>query len=181
MTGLLLVRTRRVVFVVVLGSGTVACSDPVHNDDVAALGPEPGGAAPSELHRPGQPCLTCHGGQGPADLELVVGGTVFDFRGSLTGVSGVTVHISDGDNQPPPVPVVSNQVGNFFIRRSDWDMSFPLDVFITNDKAQPPIKKTMTTRVGRDGGCGTCHRGLPGSLGDPAHMPGIFLEDIKPQ
>ena len=51
--------------------------DPVHDEQVAALGPEPAGESPGPLHRPGQPCLVCHGGLGPAHQSFSVAGTVF--------------------------------------------------------------------------------------------------------
>ncbi len=49
-----------------LAVGGACGGDPVHDEEVAALGPEPGGGAPGPEHRPGQPCLVCHGGSGPA-------------------------------------------------------------------------------------------------------------------
>src|SRR5207249_3431097 len=40
--------------------GAIACGDPVHDDAVAALGPEAPGVRPGPTPRPGQPGLTCH-------------------------------------------------------------------------------------------------------------------------
>ena len=49
-----------------------ACGDPVHDARVAALGDERPGVPAGPNHRPGQPCLACHGGDGPSDVELAV-------------------------------------------------------------------------------------------------------------
>ena len=54
-----------------------ATSNPVHDNEVAALGPEDPSVPPGPDHRPGQPCLVCHGGSGPASAQFAVGGTVY--------------------------------------------------------------------------------------------------------
>ena len=72
-----------------------ACFDPVHDDAVEALGPEKRGVRPGPNHRPGQPCLTCHGDQGPAEPEFALAGTIYLARGVLEPVSGVSVHLTD--------------------------------------------------------------------------------------
>jgi hypothetical protein len=154
----------RLALVVLLG--VTSCLDPVHVDDVAALGPEPGGP-PGPTHRPGQPCLTCHGGRGPADLELSIGGTVYQVRGGNVGAPGITVVINDGTTAERRT--TTNDVGNFYFKREDWDVAFPLDIYIVADNAQ----RNMTTRVGRDGSCATCHR----NPGDTSHMPGIYVRE----
>jgi hypothetical protein len=59
-----------------LGLAAVGCDDPVHDDAVTALGGEDPNVPIGALHRPGQPCLVCHGGSGPAALAFSVGGTV---------------------------------------------------------------------------------------------------------
>jgi hypothetical protein len=144
-----------------------ACVDPVHEDAVAELGPETPDAEPSPNHRPGQPCLTCHGGKGPADLELSVGGTVFETRGGASPSVGATVTITDGTNETRTLTTSAS--GNFYAARADWDLAFPLNIVV----ASGATKRSMTTTVGRDGGCGFCHRGV----GDATHMPGVFVRD----
>ena len=32
-----------------------------------------------QLHRPGQPCLTCHGGKGPGHVEFSIAGTLYKY------------------------------------------------------------------------------------------------------
>jgi hypothetical protein len=150
----------------VLTSGAGGCYDPVHNDAVAALGPETG-VEIGPKHRAGQPCLTCHTSDGPADLELSVAGTLFTVRGTTTPLVNGTVTVIDASGQTRTAK--SNEAGNFFIKRSDWDPGFPLTIAIEAEG----IKRSMTTTVGRDGGCGACHRGA----GDATYMPGVFLRD----
>ena len=43
-----------------------ACVDETHELQVQALGGEAPGVPKGPLHRPGQPCLVCHGEAGPA-------------------------------------------------------------------------------------------------------------------
>jgi hypothetical protein len=146
-----------------------ACFDPVHSDAVAALGGEIDGERPGPLHRPGQPCLTCHGSDGPGSPEMAVGGTVFDVRNSQNGASGATVVLTDatGDSRRP----ITNGRGNFYIFKREWDPVFPLRVEVDYGGAS----KKMTSRIGRDGSCATCHVGSGGS----GNMPGVFAEDTK--
>lgn len=151
----------------VLGIALAAssCLDPVHADAVAALGGEVHGVRPGPEHRPGQPCLTCHGGDGPGEPEMSIGGTVYDVRAGTEGMGDVTVIITDakGDERE----LTSNSVGNFYMWKSEWDPAFPLTVSIAGDGT----KAAMKTTVGRNGGCASCHRGD----GDPRHMPGVYL------
>src|SRR5690348_913971 len=72
-----------------------SCSDPVHSDEVAALGPEADGVRPGPLHRAGQPCMTCHGGSGPAGAVFAVAGTVFKTADAREGIADVQVSMSD--------------------------------------------------------------------------------------
>src|SRR5256885_5077120 len=78
----------------------VACNDPVHDARVDALGPEIDGVPRGPLHRRGQPCLTCHGGSGPANTELSVAGTVFATpEVGAPPLAGVTVSIYEATEE----------------------------------------------------------------------------------
>src|SRR5450432_160855 len=55
----------------VLVCALVGCGDPVHDTAVSALGPEAPGVPKGPLHRPGQPCVLCHGPQGSATTFLL--------------------------------------------------------------------------------------------------------------
>jgi hypothetical protein len=137
-----------------------SCSDPVHNARVDALGGEASGVPAGPLHRPGKPCLTCHGTLGPASLELSVAGTIYQTAepGSAPAV-GATVTVYDATQSADggaPHTAVTNAAGNFFVTRSEWSPVFPLhDISITAPGLGFPV--TMHTNVGRDGSCGSCH------------------------
>lgn len=144
-----------------------ACYDPTHLDAVANLGDEDPHVPQGVSHRPGQPCLTCHGGDGPATGELAIAGTLYEVRGGSKPLVGGAVIVMDAKNESRTLR--SNDAGNFFIRKSEWAPVFPVRVAIEANE----IRREMTTSIGRDGGCGTCHR----SAGDRGYMPGVFLRD----
>ncbi len=155
-------RRSLLLFFVALGMG---CIDPVHADAVDALGPEAAGVRQGPTHRPGQPCLTCHGGDGPGEPDMSVGGTVYAVRGGSTALPGVTVRLTDAKGSQ--WSSVSNSVGNFYVFKEEWDPVFPLTVALRygDESAE------MRTPIGRDGGCATCHRGT----GDARRMPAVYL------
>ena len=160
-----------------------SCGDPVHDAQVEALGPEASNVSPGPLHRAGQPCLTCHGGRGPADLELSVAGTVFQTRAadSLPLLAG-TVTIYDATQLVEggaPRSAVTNAAGNFYIEASRWSPTYPLhDISVTIEGLAQPT--SMHTAVGRDGSCAACHylpegrtsHGRVYLVADPADLPG---------
>jgi hypothetical protein len=159
-------RPRSLVLFVVVSVGLHAsCFDPTHDDSVAALGDEVAGVPRGPTHRHGQPCLTCHGGKGPGAPEMAVGGTVYAVRGGTAPLAGVSVTVTDAKGEQRSV--TSNTVGNFYVFKSDWDPVFPLTVVLASDSETAE----MTTRIGRDGSCATCHRGT----GDQGHMPAVFM------
>lgn len=132
----------------------VACVDEVHNEEVAALGPEQAGVPPGPLHRPGQPCLTCHGGSGPAKLQLSVGGTVYETEGQTMPSVGSHVVIEDIDgNLWTTAP--TNAAGNFFVLLSDFAPHYPTQPTVVPENGTVSI--TMATHVSRDGSCADCH------------------------
>jgi mono/diheme cytochrome c family protein len=132
---------------------TVSCTDEVHNEEVAALGPEVSGVPPVPLHRPGQPCLTCHGGSGPAKLQLSEGGTVYLSQGGGAPAPGATVQIEDilGNLWT----VQANAAGNFFATLSDYAPHYPTQMQVTS--ADGTVTNQMLTHAGRDGSCADCH------------------------
>lgn len=145
-----------------------ACYDPVHLDAVANLGPETPGIPPGPTHRAGQPCSTCHDGDGPAETELAIAGTLYQVRGRedplVDGV--VTVTDARGDART----MRSNAAGSFFLTKREWEPVFPLRVALEAEG----IRREMITNIGRDGSCATCHR----DEGDRTLMPGVFLRDL---
>src|SRR5690606_33596927 len=77
--------------------GATACGDPVLDARIEALGGEVDGVEPGEFHRPGQPCVLCHGKYGGEEPEMSVGGTIFaipttpDNENEVIPVEGVKV------------------------------------------------------------------------------------------
>lgn len=155
-----------VLLVASLGS---SCNlDPVHRAGVNNLGDEQDALYPaeSEYHRPGEPCALCHSKAGPADSEFVLAGTVFwgpdryDRR-----VDRAYVRI--GGPEKTTRCFVTNCNGNFYVRPEDYkNLKFPLLVSVerVNDPAGPgpdaekSIKiRRMTSHIGREPSCATCH------------------------
>src|SRR3984957_22477 len=90
-----------------------ACVDETHDLQVQALGPEAPGVPRGPLHRPGQPCLVCHGGSGPASHQFSVAGTAFAVESLTTPLPTAVVTL--GDAHDASVSLGSNQAGNFFV------------------------------------------------------------------
>jgi hypothetical protein len=105
-----------------------ACGDPVHEAEVNALGPEAPGVPHGPTHRPGQPCLTCHGGEGPGDPTFVTAGTIY-VNAYAAGVPNVplvggTVHLIDANGST--FDSTTNIVGTFYVTTDQWSPTFPL-------------------------------------------------------
>jgi hypothetical protein len=127
-----------------------ACADVNHDNEVDALGGEtPGG--PSELHRPGQPCTTCHGPDGPADTEFSLAGTVYLLRSSEQPAVGALVDIQDQTGFVATVQ--TNAAGNFYIAKNLWDPVFPIEPRVSYGG----VKKPMTVPINRETSCADCH------------------------
>jgi hypothetical protein len=145
-----------------------ACStDPVHDNEVSALGPEQAGVAPGADHRPGQPCLVCHGGSGPASTQFSAGGTVYQDNVQAAGAGGVTVTLTDSANHTGKATTTSS--GNFFILQSAYAPQFPVGVQITFTADGAETTVNMGTHIGRDASCATCHFDPPG-VTTPGHI-----------
>jgi hypothetical protein len=150
------------------------CQDPVHENEVAALGNEAPGVSPGPTHRPGQPCLVCHGGEGPGNPQFAIAGTVYQVPTATIGMNGATVKATDVNKSS--ASATTNSVGNFYIAASDYSPTYPVDVEIDDGQVQTK----MLTHIGRDGACASCHFDPPGPttpghvylVGDVADLPG---------
>lgn len=131
-----------------MGAG---CNDATHDMQVAALGGEDPSVPKGPFHRPGQPCLVCHGGQGPASLQLSIGGTLYTANNSQTPAEGATINVEDINGSVGTT--TSNAAGNFYIQASQWQPTYPTLPSVTLGKMTQP----MSTHVGRDGSCAHCH------------------------
>ncbi len=140
---------RRIAFLALLLA--VGCQDPVHDDKVSALGPEPGPYERGPLHRPGQPCTVCHGGKGPSHNAFDLAGTTFYSKNSLDPLAFATVVLYDADGNTEAYG--TNDVGNFFIKEGELTLQYPLWVAIESSG----VRVRMETPIFRARSCAQCH------------------------
>lgn len=141
----------------------VSCGDPTHDRAVAALGGEAPGVPEGPLHRPGQPCVTCHGESGPAAGEFSVAGTVYVVLRETEPAPNVKVQIKDITGAERFV--TTNQAGNFYVRSDEWRPVYPLQTSISFLN----LTKQMSTHIARAASCADCHVHPPGRL-SPGHI-----------
>lgn len=155
-----------------------ACGDPVHDAQVQALGPENPSIPVGQYHRAGQPCVVCHGPEGPASAQFVLAGTVFSGKSTTIGVNLAYVDFLDDSRTRFCAP--TNCVGNFFVSINDWSPGFPIDVGVIWPVANPTsnclaadsdgvTSTPMPTHIGREGSCANCHYDPPG-LNSTGHV-----------
>ena len=144
-----------------LGLATMAvalvdCVDATHDDQVAALGGEAPGVPTGPEHRPGQPCLVCHGGQGPGSTVFSVAGTVYALEQNSAPAVGAQVQVEDITGAAFVEP--TNAAGNFYFTASQWQPTFPIKMQV----ALGASTEQMLTAAGRDGSCAACHQASAG-------------------
>jgi hypothetical protein len=128
------------------------CSDPVTSGEINALPAENPIIPVGEFHRAGQPCVLCHSPTGPASGDdFSVAGTVFAQPQTTVGVDNATVAFTD--TQGTKWTTQTNCVGNFFVKKSDWDPSFPIFVRVFKNG----LSRTMQGQIGRERSCAQCH------------------------
>jgi hypothetical protein len=134
-----------------MGAGALAtaCVDESHDLQVQALSGEVPGIAPGPLHRPGQPCLTCHGEAGPSSHQFVMAGTVFAVKGESDPAAEAQVVIEDVTGSF--FAATTNAAGNFYIPVGEWSPTTPLTVQV------PKAGLQMMSLIGRAGSCADCH------------------------
>jgi hypothetical protein len=143
--------------------GLVACGDPAYSDRISALGGEAAGVRPGPNHRPGQPCLACHGGSGPGP-EFSAAGTIFLKDGDLAPAENVVVTLKDANGRV--ASRATNNAGNFYIGKSSG-LVYPITVKIARDGKEVP----MNTWLNGSSGCADCHNGQTG----PRGMARVYL------
>jgi hypothetical protein len=160
----------------VVSTAFVACGNPAYDVRIDELGGENPNVEASEFHRPGQPCVLCHGEYEGALPQISIGGTVFADQQSFLPVAGVQVVMTD--TRGITYTAVTNCIGNFWVEAGAWDQvnnkypdpQFPVAVDIrcpTYDEAGQPVVdatgapvlrvKSMGSVISRDGSCATCH------------------------
>lgn len=139
--------------VVALVATTLSCFNPVHSDAVTALGDEVPGVPKGATHRAGQPCLVCHGGNGPGP-DFAIAGTVFETSAALKGANSATVRLIDAKGKK--IETSTNTVGNFYLEAGKWSPTYPVSVTVLESptSASP---KVMATPIGRQTSCAACH------------------------
>lgn len=147
-------------------AGFASCIDPIHQRNVEDLGGEQDGIRPGPRHRAGQPCLVCHGGQGPGEPDFSFGGTVYETEGATTPAPNVVVRITDAKGRE--VTRTTNDVGNFYVRREELDPAFPAKVKLERGKDTAE----MGSVIGGTGSCADCHVGA----GGPSKVPRVYLK-----
>ena len=138
--------------VVAIAACAAACSDPVRDGRLKAVGDERPDVPVGEFHRAGQACVLCHTSGGPASSKpFSVAGTIFIQPNTAIGLGGATVAFTDSAGSQKTV--TTNCVGNFYIRPSEWDPAFPLLVRVYRGAHS----KTMQGQIGRERSCSFCH------------------------
>jgi len=135
-----------------------AACDPVHDNAIAALGPEAPGVRQGPLHRPGQPCLLCHDGATGDPQRFTVAGTVFETPGQLVAAPTATVALIDAHGSGKQL--TTNAAGNFYATPSQYDPTFPIQVTVQGASGQTVHMQTLIAgnrTVEPDGACASCH------------------------
>jgi hypothetical protein len=136
--------------VLLLASG---CSDPVSDQLVQSLGPEDPNVPRGPNHRPGQPCLACHGGSGPAVLTLTIGGTVYAQQDKPLPAVAAQVQIVDQSGHT--ANLTTNPAGNFFTTAATFQPVYPFRV--AQVAGADGTKVNMFSVSNREGSCAMCH------------------------
>jgi len=136
----------------------LACGNTPEDDARDALGDTDhrygGGTGP--LHRPGQPCLLCHGFQ--------LAGTVYRFEDDRAGVEGAIVHVTDDMGRSSTA--TTNSSGNFFVTRGgeleadddgELELPYELEYPLTVEIEHEAITRPMRSLIWREGSCAHCH------------------------
>ena len=129
----------------------MAACDPVHDDATSALGGEAPGVRKGPLHRPGQPCVTCHDGAINDPPKFSVAGTIYQDQDTLVAASGATVTMTSSNGDV--YSTTTNAAGNFYVQPSEYSPQYPMRVSVQYGG----VDVKMTTTIGRDGSCADCH------------------------
>jgi hypothetical protein len=143
------------------------CVDTAHEDAVGALGPEDPGVPPGGSHRPGQPCITCHGGSGPASTQFSVAGTVYAVQGRSAPAQNALVIVEDVDGNA--FTTTTNAAGNFWLLPAQFAPHYPTQMTVSS--ADGSESQSMATVASRDGSCADCHQKVRG----PSSPGPVFL------
>lgn len=144
------------------------CEDPVTQEQIDALGPESPDVLPGPQHRPGQPCMYCHGSAGPAS-RFTAAGTIYRAPSSEQRSGGVEVRLIDAAHRPHIA--YTNCAGNFFVMPQEYEPVMPLWVSVYEPRQM--LLSDMESAMNRDGNCGACHQAQK----SPTSAGRVFLSD----
>jgi hypothetical protein len=160
-----------------LAAMALGSCDPVHDDAVAALGPEAPDVRRGPLHRPGQPCLLCHDGAIGDPQRFTLAGTVYRTPGELVASPGATVTVTDATGAS--IDLTANSAGNFYATPSQYDPTFPIQVTLQGPGGGRTVQmQTLVEGNGTiepNGGCASCHFD-PAGQSSPGHVC-VTLDD----
>lgn len=174
-------------FVVVLVTAGLAfassCADPTQTAEVSSLPPEDPSVPPGPTHRPGQPCLTCHGGMGPANQTFVTAGTIYAQQYPVDGGPLAFGSVYLVDSTGSAFTTTTNGAGNFYVTPDQWSPVFPLGahpgdagvggrISVSGPGAPPSSAIPMMSAIDRAGvyaSCSYCHFDPPGPT-TPGHI-----------
>lgn len=160
--------------VTALLAGAGCSYDPVPQAIIDSLPPDEGEPGPN--HRPGQPCNVCHSKYGGASPVFAVAGTAYTLSmdGKLVPAANVSVTIRDSAGSKRPA--CTKPSGNFYIEAANWDtITYPLAATVGD--------RNMSSLIGRDGSCASCHKLPDENSIDPVtgashDSPGVILVDV---
>jgi len=160
----------RTLLALVFATSTLAsaCNDPVQARQEDVLGDEDPSVPEGPLHRPGQPCLVCHGEEGSVDPKFSFAGTLYQKAGLLEPLHDATVRFIDGSGQQ--YSVTSNCAGNFYVGASNFVPKWPVWMKVEYDGLTAEMVSSST----REGSCGACHKD-PASPSTVGHV--YLVED----
>ena len=141
------------------------CSEPILDDQMAALPDEVPGIPKGPMHRGGQPCTVCHSDEGGRHPIFTIAGTVYQKKDNTVPIEGVDIQITDATGAS--YTVTSNCAGNFYIEEVEWAPTFP--VFVNLSYAPYNTSFGMYSKIGRDSSCAFCHTD-PAGPSAPGHL-----------
>jgi hypothetical protein len=145
----LLVPSMVVVVVVVALALVLGACDPVHSDEIAALGDEAPGVRNGPLHRPGQPCGVCRDGSLGNPSAFTVAGTIFMNATDRVPAANASVLLTSVNGAS--YTATTNAAGNFYVTSKEFTPAYPMGVIVTSGA----VTVRMSTLVGRNASCAT--------------------------
>ena len=135
-------------------------------------------------HRPGQPCLVCHGEDySPGDAVFAVAGTVYLRKTDPLGLEGASVTVQD--DRGHAFTALTNRAGNFMVSVRDgisgpeqhdrgeldipWEPAYPLSISVSYGDAVQEMRSVSH----REGSCAACH----GLVAGAASVGRVFVID----